>query len=237
MSPTPSAIDVLRHGHRPEITPAPAPPPVSRRRHSRGGAVVLTVAAGIAATAIATGSASARPADPARVTPAAYAVTAAASSPTQVALALKALQPGGQAAPDRASRGVARAPLHRWVRPNYGPLTSSFGYRWGRLHEGIDLGGAYGSPILAATDGCITYAGPEDGYGEVIKIADWDGTQTVYGHMSSFVRTSGCVKAGDLIARVGAAGDAIGAHLHFGVYIGGAPVDPIPFLAKRGLYI
>lgn len=146
----------------------------------------------------------------------------------------------------RASRSSARSPLHdngqqapahRWVRPNAGPLTSGFGYRWGRLHAGIDLAGPYGSPILAATDGCITYAGPMDGYGEVMQITDWDGTQTVYGHMSAFERTSGCVKAGQVIALVGAAGDATGAHLHFEVRVGGTPVDPIAFLAKRHLYI
>ena len=141
------------------------------------------------------------------------------------------------AAPNRVTRHEDRPPLHRWVRPNYGPLTSGFGYRWGRLHAGIDLAGPYGSTIVAATDGCITYAGPEGGYGEVMRISDWDGTETVYGHMSSFLRHSGCVQAGTPIATVGSAGDATGPHLHFEVRIGGTPVNPIPFLAKRGLYI
>src|SRR4051812_30310158 len=137
----------------------------------------------------------------------------------------------------RVTRAQKRAPLHRWVRPQYGPLTSGFGYRWGRLHAGIDLAGPYGSAIVAATDGCITYAGPESGYGEVMRISDWDGTQTVYGHMSAFLRRGGCVHAGTPIASVGSAGDATGPHLHFEVRIGGVPVNPIPFLAKRGVYI
>jgi murein DD-endopeptidase MepM/ murein hydrolase activator NlpD len=137
----------------------------------------------------------------------------------------------------RVTRSRHRGRLHRWVRPQYGPLTSGFGYRWGRLHAGIDLAGPYGSTIVAATDGCITYAGPESGYGEVMRISDWDGTQTVYGHMSAFIRRSGCVAAGTPIARVGSAGDATGPHLHFEVRIGGVPVNPIPFLAKRGVYI
>jgi len=137
----------------------------------------------------------------------------------------------------QVTRSRSRAPLHRWVRPQYGPLTSGFGYRWGRLHAGIDLAGPYGSTIVAATDGCITYAGPESGYGEVMRISDWDGTQTVYGHMSAFIRRSGCVHAGTPVAQVGSGGDATGPHLHFEVRIGGVPVNPIPFLAKRGVYI
>jgi murein DD-endopeptidase MepM/ murein hydrolase activator NlpD len=141
------------------------------------------------------------------------------------------------AAKPRVTRSKPRAPLHRWVRPNWGPLTSGFGYRWGRLHAGIDIAGPYGSTIVAATDGCISYAGPESGYGEVMRITDWDGTQTVYGHMSAFLRHSGCVKAGTPIARVGSAGDATGPHLHFEVRIGGTPVNPIPFLARRGVYV
>jgi murein DD-endopeptidase MepM/ murein hydrolase activator NlpD len=158
---------------------------------------------------------------------------------TEMALAMRAFGIASEARDGtaRVSRSQTRAPLHRWVRPNGGPLSSPFGYRWGRLHAGIDLAGPYGSPILAATDGCISYAGPQAGYGEVMTITDWDGTETLYGHMSAFVRTSGCVKAGEVIARVGSAGDATGAHLHFEVHVGGTPVDPIPFLAKRGLYI
>jgi murein DD-endopeptidase MepM/ murein hydrolase activator NlpD len=70
-----------------------------------------------------------------------------------------------------------------------------------------------------------------------MMINDWDGTETVYGHMSSFVRTSGCVSAGETIARIGSAGDATGPHLHFEVRVGGVPVDPVPFLAQRGVRI
>jgi murein DD-endopeptidase MepM/ murein hydrolase activator NlpD len=138
----------------------------------------------------------------------------------------------------RSSRRVALVlPAHRWVRPYGGVFSSPFGYRWGRLHAGVDLAGPWGTTIYAATSGCIEYAGPMSGYGEVMRIRDWDGTETVYGHMSSFIRTSGCVSAGEPIARIGAGGDATGPHLHFEVRIGGTPVDPVPFLAKRGVYL
>lgn len=206
-------------------------------RHPRAVApLVLLTVSGVIAAAVATGEAAVAAAAPrhAVVAPAMHTTLVAQGD---VARALRALSDPGEHGSQRASRSQHRRPLHRWVRPNYGPLTSPYGYRWGRLHAGIDLAGPYGSPILAATDGCITYAGPESGYGEVMKITDWDGTETLYGHMSSFVRRSGCVKAGQVIARVGAEGDATGAHLHFEVHVGGVPVNPIPFLAKRGLYI
>jgi murein DD-endopeptidase MepM/ murein hydrolase activator NlpD len=174
---------------------------------------------------------------PGVVAGAAFGTVSTTPDGNDVARALGALASTDDATAHRASRASERSPLHRWVRPNGGPLTSPFGYRWGRLHAGIDLAGPYGSPILAATDGCISYAGPMSGYGEVVQITDWDGTETVYGHMSAFVRRSGCVKAGQEIALVGSAGDATGPHLHFEVRVNGVPIDPIPFLATRGLYI
>jgi murein DD-endopeptidase MepM/ murein hydrolase activator NlpD len=126
---------------------------------------------------------------------------------------------------------------HYWVLPYPGVFTSAFGMRWGRLHAGIDLAGPWGSPIRAATDGAIEYAGPMPGYGNVMVIRDWDGTETAYGHMSSFVRRSGHVHAGEVIARIGSEGDATGPHLHFEVRINGVPVNPVPFLAKRDVYV
>ncbi|MDQ1696656.1 MAG: hypothetical protein QOJ03_2009 [Frankiaceae bacterium] len=207
-----------------------------------GGLLTAVIATGHQAVGVRPAAASATMTAPVvaasrtSTTAAADNAPSALASPALVARALRVVAVDGAAA-GRASRSEQRAPLHRWLRPNIGPLTSPFGYRWGRLHAGIDLAGPYGSPIVAATDGCITYAGPMSGYGEVMKITDWDGTETVYGHMSAFVRQSGCVKAGEEIARVGAAGDATGPHLHFEVHVGGVPVDPIPFLAKHGLYI
>jgi murein DD-endopeptidase MepM/ murein hydrolase activator NlpD len=106
------------------------------------------------------------------------------------------------------------------------------------MHEGIDLAGGYGSQIVAATAGRVSYAGPESGYGRIVKILDWDGTQTWYGHMEKFlVKAGDTVVPGQPIALVGAAGDATGPHLHFEVHQGGAVVDPIPFLAARGVRI
>jgi murein DD-endopeptidase MepM/ murein hydrolase activator NlpD len=152
-------------------------------------------------------------------------------------LTLAAPHPAARVAP-RASRSVARTPVvSHWVRPAYGAVTSPYGHRWGRMHKGVDIGAPYGAPIYAAFDGVISYAGPQGGYGRVIVIAHGDGISTAYGHMSSFVRTSGRVRAGDLIAYVGAAGDATGPHLHFEVRRDGAQFDPLPWLRSHGVRI
>jgi murein DD-endopeptidase MepM/ murein hydrolase activator NlpD len=222
----------------------------SRRRYPlpaiartlRGAAAVLGVAAFIAALIVTGRPAGVRTVATSRVaseSPAPVTVRTVQQPDVTRALTLFGFSTpkATSAAAGRVTRAKARPALHRWVRPNWGPLTSPFGYRWGRLHAGIDLAGPYGSTIVAATDGCISYAGPESGYGEVMRISDWDGTQTVYGHMSAFLRHSGCVKAGTPIAAVGSAGDATGPHLHFEVRIDGTPINPIPFLAKRGVYV
>lgn len=163
----------------------------------------------------------------------------ALAAQVKAAEAAKKAAAKAKAAAEAAQAEAARlAKAHRWVRPNYGGLSSPFGDRWGRIHEGIDLAGGYSSPILAATSGTVIYAGPESGYGEVLKVADWDGTQTWYGHMSKFlVKVGDKVKPGQKIALVGAAGDATGPHLHFEVRVNGTPIDPIPFLAARGIHI
>jgi murein DD-endopeptidase MepM/ murein hydrolase activator NlpD len=208
-------------------------------RACRGAAVVTLLAAVVATLVLTAPSHGPRSVAFAR----SHHVISASRTPTTVPLpdVSRAMRLFGLGTDDRetgrATRSSSRQPLHRWVRPNGGPLSSPFGYRWGRLHAGIDLAGPWGSTIVAATDGCISYAGPMDGYGEVMQIADWDGTETVYGHMSSFIRHFGCVHAGEPIARVGSGGDATGPHLHFEVRVGGVPVNPVPFLAERGLYI
>jgi murein DD-endopeptidase MepM/ murein hydrolase activator NlpD len=157
------------------------------------------------------------------------AVRAAAAAP-----AAQVPKPAASALPVRP---VAKA-VALWVRPNGGPLSSPFGRRWGRMHEGIDLAGSGGSPIVAATAGTVYFTGPEEGYGRIIKIQDSDGTQTWYAHMSRYlVKPGDHVRAGQRIASVGATGDATGPNLHFEVHVGGRPVDPIPFLRKHGVRI
>lgn len=130
-----------------------------------------------------------------------------------------------------------------WVRPNNGGLTSFYGPRWGKFHIGIDFGSACGSPIYAANDGVVSFAGPGPHptwqlTGNVVMLEHGNGVQTSYNHMYAdgvLVSVGQKVEAGDLIARVGNAGFSTGCHLHFGTYINGAHTDPKRFLESHGL--
>jgi murein DD-endopeptidase MepM/ murein hydrolase activator NlpD len=125
-----------------------------------------------------------------------------------------------------------------FVRPGAGRLTSPFGRRWGRLHGGIDIAAGTGSPIRAVTKGTVIDAGTEGGYGKVIRIAHPDGIVSVYAHLSALqVKTGEKVSAGKQIGREGNTGQSTGPHLHFEIRINGTPVNPIPWLAKRGVRI
>ncbi|MBU3750422.1 MAG: M23 family metallopeptidase, partial [Mycobacterium sp.] len=122
--------------------------------------------------------------------------------------------------------------------PTRGIFTSGFGYRWGALHDGIDVAGPVGTPIYAAADGVVKEAGyTNSGYGAWVLITHSDGTVTRYGHINSWtVQTGQRVFAGDQIGTIGNRGNSTGPHLHFSVLLGGTnATDPVPWLAARGI--
>jgi len=117
------------------------------------------------------------------------------------------------------------------IWPASGPVTSPFGWRWGRMHEGIDIGAAYGSPIRAAASGTVIYCGWESGYGNLTVIDHGGNLATAYGHQSSIAVTCGQqVTQGQVIGYVGSTGHSTGPHLHFEVRVNGSPVDPMGYL-------
>jgi murein DD-endopeptidase MepM/ murein hydrolase activator NlpD len=117
------------------------------------------------------------------------------------------------------------------IWPASGPVTSPFGWRWGRMHEGIDIGAPYGAPIHAAASGTIIYCGWESGYGNLTVIDHGGNLATAYGHQSSIAVACGQqVSQGQVIGYVGSTGHSTGPHLHFEVRINGAPVDPMGYL-------
>jgi murein DD-endopeptidase MepM/ murein hydrolase activator NlpD len=116
------------------------------------------------------------------------------------------------------------------IWPVNGPITSGFGWRWGRMHEGIDIGAACGTPIHAAASGTVIYSGWADGYGNFTVIDHGNGLATAYGHQSAIYVGSGSVSQGQVIGAVGTTGHSTGCHLHFEVRVNGNPVDPLGYL-------
>jgi murein DD-endopeptidase MepM/ murein hydrolase activator NlpD len=116
------------------------------------------------------------------------------------------------------------------VWPVSGPITSGFGWRWGRMHEGIDISAGCGTPIRAAASGTVIYAGWMGGYGNLTIIDHGGGIATAYGHQSSIAVGGGSVSQGQVIGAVGTTGFSTGCHLHFEVRVNGSPVDPLGYL-------
>jgi murein DD-endopeptidase MepM/ murein hydrolase activator NlpD len=117
------------------------------------------------------------------------------------------------------------------IWPVNGPVTSPFGWRWGRMHQGIDIGVGMGTPIRAAAAGTIIYCGWESGYGNLVVIDHGGNLATAYGHQSSIAVACGQqVAQGDVIGYVGCTGHCTGPHLHFEVRINGSPTDPLGYL-------
>jgi len=114
------------------------------------------------------------------------------------------------------------------------PISSGYGQRWGRLHEGLDFDGEYGDPIYAASDGVVVFVGRRNGYGRTVEILHVAGIETRYAHMSAFADTlqeGQEIAAGTPIGYIGTSGRVTGAHLHFEVLIDGLPQDPLRHLA------
>ena len=117
------------------------------------------------------------------------------------------------------------------IWPVQGPITSPFGMRWGRMHEGIDIGVPSGTPIHAAAAGTVIYAGWMSGYGNLTVIDHGHGLATAYGHQSALAAGNGAtVSQGQVIGYVGCTGHCFGPHLHFEVRVNGTPVDPLGYL-------
>lgn len=143
-------------------------------------------------------------------------------------------------APISKSTRVEKRPAIKSVRVNLqwplnGRVTSRFGSRQGRPHDGIDIGGKEGAPVYAAAAGEVVYADNRlTGYGHLIIVRHSHDMFTAYAHnQRNLVSKGQRVKQGDIIARVGHTGRASGPHLHFEVRRGPTPVDPLAYLPKR----
>ena len=127
-------------------------------------------------------------------------------------------------AADDARKGTLRWPLR-------GVLYARFGKRGKEAHDGIDLSAPQGTPVLAAADGVVLFAGEQRGYGRIAIIAHEQDLVTLYAHNQDIqVKTGQRVKAGERVASVGESGRTTGPHLHFEVRRAGVPVNPMDYL-------
>lgn len=137
----------------------------------------------------------------------------------------------------RRRAGSAPAPMpggSGFVWPACGGVTSEYGYRWGRLHAGIDIDDPP-SWIRAARSGVVIFVGYEGGYGRLTLIDHGDGTVTAYAHQSAQNVSPGqSVVRGEQIGMIGSTGFSTGPHLHFEVRVNGAPVNPRQYLPAGG---
>ncbi|GCL43617.1 peptidase M23 [Dolichospermum planctonicum] len=123
-----------------------------------------------------------------------------------------------------------------YIWPAKGVLTSGYGWRWGRMHRGIDIANSVGTPIYASSAGVVEKAGwNSGGYGNVVDIRHDDGSLTRYGHNSRILVQAGQrVQQGQTIAAMGSTGFSTGPHSHFEVHPSGkGAVNPIAFLPNR----
>ena len=138
----------------------------------------------------------------------------------------------------RAAQGSAPGPAApapgtgaRFIWPVRGTLTSTFGPRWGRIHQGIDIAGASGTPIAASAAGTVIVAGWSGGYGNLVVVDHGGGVSTAYAHNSSIAVSVGqTVAQGTVLAGMGTTGNSTGVHSHFEIRINGTAVDPLGYL-------
>jgi len=122
-----------------------------------------------------------------------------------------------------------------FVWPAQGLLTSQFGWRWGRLHQGVDIAAPVGTPIWATANGVIDFAGwNSGGYGKMVDILHPNGTISRYAHLSAiYVKRGQSINQSQVIAAMGNTGNSTGPHLHFEIRPNGrTAINPMTFLAR-----
>ncbi len=155
--------------------------------------------------------------------------TQQSQAPTRSGIPTRSATSTQTAAPQSSSTG--------WVSPiSGGTRTSGFGYRWGRMHSGIDYAAPVGTPLRSMNNGTVTAVGWYGGQGQRVVVRFDNGTEAHYAHMSSFSVSPGSrVSAGQVIGLSGNTGNSTGPHLHLEIHVGGVAINPAGWLAARGL--
>lgn len=138
-----------------------------------------------------------------------------------------------EVASTREEKGV-KTERGRFIWPIEGDISSLFGMRHGRKHDGLDISAKTGTPVYAAADGEVVYAKKMRGYGNLVLLKHKDDFFSVYAHNSvNLVKVGAKVKKGQLVSRVGRTGRATGPHLHFEIREGPKARNPLFFLPKN----
>jgi murein DD-endopeptidase MepM/ murein hydrolase activator NlpD len=120
--------------------------------------------------------------------------------------------------------------------PVHGTVTSPFGPRGGRNHDGIDIAAPTGTPVRAAACGTLSTAGQQSGYGNIVCITHTSQFSTCYAHLSRFGVSNGAqVQQGQVIGYVGCTGNCTGPHLHFETRVNGQAQNPSPYLSGTSI--
>ncbi|HEX6653137.1 MAG TPA: peptidoglycan DD-metalloendopeptidase family protein, partial [Thermoleophilaceae bacterium] len=147
--------------------------------------------------------------------------------------------PGGTtpvSAPAPGTTTVSGCGSSTIIRPVSGPVTSPFGPRGGRNHDGMDIGAATGTPVRAAACGTVSLAGQQSGYGNIVCITHTSQFSTCYAHLSRFGTSTGAhVQQGQVIGYVGCTGNCTGPHLHFETRVGGVARNPTQYLGGASM--
>ena len=124
-----------------------------------------------------------------------------------------------------------------FIYPTKGRITDRFGIRrdpftgMRRFHNGVDLAGPVGTPVIASMSGRVAMVGYNPTYGKYLILTHPEGFQTLYGHLSTFkVQKGETVRQGQRIADMGNSGYSTGSHLHFSIFRRGEPIDPFEYL-------
>ena len=158
-------------------------------------------------------------------------VEALAAESASLAARIQAAQQAASAGSTTGSAGTGQPSAAGFVWPCDGVVVSGFGLRWGRMHEGVDIGCAYGTPNRASAAGTVIVAGWHGGYGNLVVVDHGDGLATAYAHGSAIVVGVGqSVSQGQTVSLVGSTGNSSGPHLHFEVRVNGSAVDPLWYL-------
>lgn len=137
----------------------------------------------------------------------------------------KIVAKGTKNPPPKKGTGTFARPTSRGV------VTSGFGWRWGKRHEGIDIGLPIGSEVKAADGGVVIFSGTKSGYGKVIIIDHGANKTSLYAHNSKLLVSKGDkVFKGQQIAKSGNTGYSTGPHLHFEIRINGVPTNPTKYV-------